>query len=68
VSFNSENGTKVAKLSRDFNIPRTTLITTFQNKHKLIFLSEYTRNHDTVNGNLNHRTLLTLNFQALALN
>jgi len=34
VSFNSENGTKVAKIARDFNIPTTTLTTVLKNKDK----------------------------------
>jgi len=33
VSFNGENGTKVAKLARDFDIPRKTL-PTLQVKNK----------------------------------
>jgi len=60
VSFNNENGTKVEKLARDFDIPRTTLTTTLKNKEKAIFqffLSEYARKHDTVSGNPNQRTL-----------
>jgi len=36
VSFNSKNGTKVAKPARDFDIPRTTLTTNLKNKDKII--------------------------------
>jgi len=34
--FNSENGTKVAKLARDFNIPTTTLTTILKDNDRTI--------------------------------
>jgi len=63
VSFHSENGTKVAKLAKDFDIPTTTLTAAWTNKDKIIshfFLSEYARKHCTVSGNSNQKTLLSL--------
>jgi len=63
VSFNSENGMKVAKLPRDFDISRTTLTIPLKNKDKIISLfslSEYACKYDTVGSNHNQRTLLTL--------
>jgi len=62
VPFNRENGAKVAKLARDFGIPTTTVTTVSKNKENIshFFLSECTRKHDTVSGNPNQRTLLTL--------
>ena len=36
VSLNSENGTKVPQVSRDFDIPRRTLTTVPKNKVKII--------------------------------
>jgi len=48
VSFNSENGTKVAKLAKHFDIPATTLTIVSKNtdkKNSPFFVSEYTRNH-----------------------
>jgi len=51
VSFNRENGTKVAILiSQELRLP----------KNKVVFLSEYAQKHDKVCGNPTQRTLLTL--------
>jgi len=36
VSLNSENGTKVTKLAKDFDIPTTTLTTVSKNEDKII--------------------------------
>jgi len=36
VSFNSKNGTKLAKLARDFDIPTTTFTTILKNKDNII--------------------------------
>jgi len=36
VSLNSKNGTKVAKLPRDFDVPRKTLAKVLKNKDKII--------------------------------
>jgi len=63
VSYNSENGTKVAKLARNFDISRTTLTATLKTKDKIIshfFSSVHTRKHDTAGGNPNQRTFLIL--------
>jgi len=54
------HGTKRAELARGFDIPRTTLTATLKDKDKIIsniFLSEYARKHDTVNGNPNQWTI-----------
>ena len=70
VPLNSENVTKVAKVAKNFDILTMTLTTVLKNKEKIIyefFLSGYGRNHDTVSGNPNQRTLLNA-WQALALN
>jgi len=53
-ALNNENGTKVAKLAKDFGIPTMTLTTVSKNIDKIIShlsLSEYTRKHHTVSGN-----------------
>jgi len=66
----SGNGTKVAKHAKDFDAPTTTLNTISKNKDKnllTLFLSEYTRNHDTLSGNPDQRILLNP-CQAFALN
>jgi len=36
VSLNTENKTKVAKLTKDFDIPKTTMTTVLKNKDKMI--------------------------------
>jgi len=36
VSFNSKNGTKLAKLARDFDNPTTTFTTILKNKNNII--------------------------------
>jgi len=57
VSFNSQNGTKVAKRVRDFDIPRTKLTKCLKNKDKTIshcFLSEHTQKHDTISASPNN--------------
>jgi len=62
VSLMSVNGTEVVKLA-DLDAPRRTLTPNLKNRNTIFsnfFLSEYTRKHDTVNGNPNHRTLLNL--------
>jgi len=53
----------MAKLARDFDIPRMTLTTVSKNKDKKlyhIFLSEYMQRHDSVSGNPKQRTHFTL--------
>jgi len=56
VSFNCETCAKVAKLARDFDIPKNDNDYNFEKDRKnnfRLFLSEYTRKHDTVSGNPN---------------
>jgi len=63
VSLKKENGAKLAKLAKDFDIPTMTLTAVSKNEDTIIcnfFLSAYTRKHDTVSGNTNQITLLTL--------
>jgi len=62
VSLNSKNIRKVAKLAKDFDYT-TTLTIVLKNKDKIFyhfFLTEHTRKQNTVSGNPNQRTLLTL--------
>jgi len=51
ASFNTENGTKVAKLAGDFDIPTTTLTTILKNKDKIICTYEAGRSNERVSGN-----------------
>jgi len=54
VLFNRKNATNMAKLARDFDIPRTTLTATVKSKGSIIshfFLPEPTSKHVTANSN-----------------